>query len=161
LASLLTGFILVGIDTYPKQLVSIKLALSIYVGAVVGSFLLTLLLGIIYRPIIRWLSGSLSNDAIFNLSMMNASIFTIGSIISLIFYSYSYSHYLLFPPNIMAMILSFFFSLLIAWLVLCNIERALLTAVVLTLIFVALNYLYYVVYVVMHLYGVVHIGAAQ
>ena len=97
MASLLTGFILVGIDTYPKQLVSIKLALSIYVGAVVGSFLLTLLLGIIYRPIIRWLSGSLSNDAIFNLSMMNASIFTIGSIISLIFYSYSYSHYLLFP----------------------------------------------------------------
>jgi len=144
LASLLTGFILVGIDTYPKQLVSIKLALSIYVGAVVGSFLLTLLLGIIYRPIIRWLSGSLSNDAIFNLSMMNASIFTIGSIISLIFYSYSYSHYLLFPPNIMAMILSFFFSLLIAWLVLRNIERALLIAVVLTLIFVALNYLYYV-----------------
>jgi len=137
LASLLTGFILVGINTYPKQLVSIKLALSIYVGAVVGSFLLTLLLGIIYRPIIRWSSGSLSNDAIFNLSMMNASIFTIGSIISLIFYSYSYSH-------IMAMILSFFFSLLIAWLVLRNIERALLTAVVLTLIFVALNYLYYV-----------------
>ncbi len=134
MASLLTGFILVGIDTYPKQLVSIKLALSIYVGAVVGSFLLTLLLGIIYRPIIRWLSGSLSNDAIFNLSMMNASIFTIGSIISLIFYSYSYSHYLLFPP----------ISLLIAWLVLRNIERALLTAVVLTLIFVALNYLYYV-----------------
>jgi hypothetical protein len=62
----------------------------------------------------------------------------------------------------MAMILSFFFSLLIAWLVLRNIERALLIAVVLTLIFVALNYLYYVtVYVVMHLYGVVHIGAAQ
>ena len=138
LASFFAGFVITGIYTvHPVALSSL-----IYIGVVAGSFLLTMLLGIVYRPIIRWFGEGLSNDSVINLSMIDASIFTIGPAMSIVFYSIYHSW---LYSNITAITISFISSLLITWFTLRNSRRALLTAVSITSIFIALNYLYYVI----------------
>ncbi|WP_243666601.1 hypothetical protein [Vulcanisaeta sp. JCM 16159] len=148
LTSLFVGFILVGTSVLRPVGIYIGPALLVYMGVVIGSFLLTVLLGIVYRPIIRWFSHGMSNESVLNLSMLDSSVFTVCSAMVFIFYliyhSWLYS-------NITAVALSFLFSLLVTWFVLRDVGRALLIAVLITLIFIALNYLYYMVIPIIHI----------
>ena len=50
-----------------------------------------MLLGIVYRPIIRWFGEGLGDDSVIDLSMIDASIFTMGSAMSFVFYSIYHS----------------------------------------------------------------------
>ncbi len=59
LASLFAGFLIVVPPTYDLPSVYLRLASLIYVGVVIGSFLLTILLGVVFRPIVRLFSGGL------------------------------------------------------------------------------------------------------
>jgi hypothetical protein len=147
LASFFAGFVTTGIYPVPPVDVYIKLASLIYIGVVIGLFLLTMLLGIVYRPIIRWFGEGLGDDSVIDLSMIDASIFTMGSAMSFVFYSIYHSW---LYSNITAIAISFIFSLLVTWFALRNLRRALLTAVSITLIFIALDYLYYVMVPLIH-----------
>jgi len=147
LASFFAGFVTTGIYPVPPVDVYIKLASLIYIGVVIGLFLLTMLLGIVYRPIIRWFGEGLGDDSVIDLSMIDASIFTMGSAMSFVFYSIYHSW---LYSNITAIAISFIFSLLVTWFALRNLRRALLTAVSITLIFIALDYLYYVMAPLIH-----------
>jgi len=106
-----------------------------------------MLLGVVYRPVIRWFGEGLGDDSVIDLSMIDASIVIMGSVMSFVFYSI---YHLWLYSNITAMAISFIFSLLVTWFALCNLRRALLTAVSITLIFIALDYLYCVMVPLIH-----------
>ncbi|WP_243674776.1 hypothetical protein [Vulcanisaeta distributa] len=146
LASLVAGFLVV-IPTYDLPSVYLKLALLIYVGVIIGSFLLTILLGVIFRPIVRLFSGGLGDELVVNLSMMGASIFTMvfaaSPALYLVYHVWLYS-------NITATLISFLLLSLVSWLALRSIGRAFMTAAVLTAIFIALNYSLYSVLSLVH-----------
>lgn len=148
LASLFAGFLVVAPVHYLPG-AYLGLVLLVYVGVVIGSFLLTILLGVVFRPVIKLFSGDLSNESVVNLSMMGASVFTV---VFAAFHALYLVYHVWLYLNITAALVSFLILSLISWLALRSVGRAFVVAVVLTVIFIALNFLLYSMLFLVHAY---------